>query len=175
MSHKVHKALDDYCTQKSKWSRTTLVRPRAEMVGVSGRKAWNCDIVLREDAGVKTVVHEHLHARSVSYYDEKTYILHQRVEEGSVELFAQEICKQNGAKFRAAYPETVQKLRIINSISRISDDYGFAKQLFDIALPERYNWLRRKADELIATGKLSGKTIKSLDDAVEYFRGKGVK
>jgi hypothetical protein len=69
----------------------------------------------------------------------------------------------------------VQKLRIINFISRISDDYGFAKQLFDIVLPERPNWLRRKADELIATGKLSGKTIQILDDAVEYFRERGVK
>jgi hypothetical protein len=59
-SRKVHKALDEHCARKSKWSGTTLVRPRAEMVGVNGRKAWNCDIVLREDAGVKTVVHGHL-------------------------------------------------------------------------------------------------------------------
>lgn len=54
-------------------------------------------------------------------------------------------------------------------------NYTFAKQLFDIPLPERYNWLRGQADELISTGKLSKKTVKCLNDAVEFFAEKDVR
>lgn len=175
VSKNVNKALNQYCERKSKWSGVTITKPREEMPGVAGRKEWSCDITLREDAGVKTVVHEHLHARSVSYFGKETYKRYQKVEEGAVELFAQEICKLNNASFRESYTEPVKRLRIINSIVRISDDFNFAKQVFDIPLPERYNWLRGKADDLIATGKLSTKTVKSLNEAVEYLKGKDVK
>jgi hypothetical protein len=175
VSKKVDKALNKYCERGTKWSGVTITKPRAEMVGVAGRKEWNCDITLREDAGIKTVVHEHLHARSVSYFDRETYKRHQRAEEGTVELFAQEICKLNNATFRSSYTEPVKRLRIINSIVRISDDFNFAKQVFDIPLPNRYNWLREKANDLIATGKLSSKTVKSLNEAVEYLKEKEVK
>lgn len=175
VSKKVSKALDQYCERKTKWSGITITKPREEMPGVAGRKEWSCDITLREDAGLKTVVHEHLHARSVSYFNPETYKHNQRAEEGAVELFAQEICKLNNAAFRASYTEPVKRLRIINSIVKISDDFNFAKQIFDIPLPNRYNWLRGKADELIATGKLSTKTVRSLNEAVEYLKGKDVK
>lgn len=172
VSKKVDNALNRYCERRTKWSGVTITKPREEMPGVAGRKEWSCDITLREDSGIKTVVHEHLHARSVSYFDPETYKNNQRAEEGSVELFAQEICKINNAAFRASYTEPVKRLRIINSIVRISDDFNFAKQLFDIPLPNRYNWLRGKANELIATGKLSTKTVESLNEAVEYLKGK---
>lgn len=174
VSKKVDKALNQYNLKKSKWSGNTVIRKRDDMVGTSGKKDWNCDVVLREDASVKTAVHEHLHARSVSYYDRSTYILHQKLEEGTVELFAQEICKKNDVAYRGAYPQTVKRLRMIISITKVEDSFDFAKQLFDIPLPKRYNWLRQKADDAILTGSLSEKTVKSLNDAVEYMRGKGV-
>ena len=175
MSRKVDKELDKHCSRSSKWSGNTIVKPRDTMVGVAGRKDWSCDIVLREDAGVKTVIHEHLHARSVSYFDRETYIAFQRAEEGTVELFAQEICSKNKVTFGRAYPETVKRLRIINSITKTADSYDFAKQLFDIPLTERYNWLREIADTAIASGRLSDKSVQALNDAVNYMRGKGVK
>ena len=175
VSKKVDRALNQYSLKKSKWSGNTVIKKRDDMIGVSGRKAWNCDVELREDAGIKTVIHEHLHARSISYYDRSTYILYQRLEEGTVELLAQEICKKNDVSFRGAYPETVKRLRMIISITKTGDSFDFAKQLFDIPLPMRYNWLKEKADDVIATGKLSEKTVKSLNEAVEYMRGKGVK
>lgn len=175
MSKKVDEELGKHCSRPSKWSGKTVVKPRDAMVGVAGRKEWSCDITLREDAGVKTVVHEHLHARSVSYYDRETYLAFQRVEEGTVELFAQEICLMNKASFRQSYTEPVKHLRIINSITKTAECYNFAKQLFDIPLPERYNWLREIADAAIATGNLSDKSVQALNNAVKYLRGKGVK
>jgi len=170
LSAKIDKALNKYSSRPSKWSGKTIVMTREQMPKANGRKEWNCDISLRNNVGMKTVVHEHLHARSVSYFDPKTYLENQNAEEGAVEFYAQEICKKNGVEFRGAYSEKVKPLHIINNILRNGDRYSFAKQLFDIPLPSRYNWLREQADQLIATGKLSKKTVKGLNDAVEFFR-----
>lgn len=175
LSSAVDKELNHYCSRKSKWSGNTIVRSRDEMPRAMGRKEWNCDISLRDTAGIKTAVHEHLHARSVSYYDGKVYIRNRDAEEGTVELFAQEICKKNGVSFTEAYKQSVKPLCIINNILRNGSRYEFAKQLFDIPLPERYNWLRRQADELISTGKLKARTVDSLNAAVEFFLEKDVR
>ena len=175
LSASVDKELDHYCSRKSKWSGNTIIRTREEMPNAVGRKEWNCDISLRDTAGVKTVVHEHLHARSISYYDEKTYLRHQEAEEAAVEMYAQEICRKNGVPFKEAYGAKVKQLRIINSILRNGDGYSFAKALFDIPLPERYNWLKNQADELILQGKLKKQTVQSLEKAVEFFHEKEVK
>ena len=169
LSAAIGKELDNYCTAKSKWSGTTHVMSREQMPNSNGRKEWNCDISVRSNAEIKTVVHEHLHARSVSYYPQEVYLQNQNAEEASVELYAQEICKKNRIKFKPAYADKVKQLDIINNILRYSDRYDFARDLFDIPLPQRYNWLRKQADELISSGKLSHKTINSLNAAVEFF------
>lgn len=172
LSEKVDEALGNYTERSSKWSGKTIVLTREQMPKANGRKEWNCDISLRDTAELKTVVHEHLHARSVSHFDPKIYVQNRNAEEGTVELFAQEICKKNGVSFRGSYAEKVQPLHIINNILRNGDRYTFAKQLFDIPLPERYNWLRQQADLLLSSVKLSKKTAKGLNDAVEFFAPK---
>lgn len=169
LSSKIDKVLGQYSERSSKWSGKTIILSRDQMPRANGRKEWNCDISLRDTAELKTVVHEHLHARSVSYFKPTDYVANRNVEEGTVELFAQEICKKNGVKYTAAYSDKVKPLHIINNILRNGDRFTFAKQLFDIPMTERYNWLRSQADELISTGKLSKKTIKGLNDAVEFF------
>ena len=174
LSTKVDKTLGRYCVRDSKWSGNTIVLTREQMPNANGRKEWNCDISIRDTAEIKTVIHEHLHARSVSYFDSDTYVRNKAAEEGAVELFAQEICRRNGVSFKGSYPEMVKPLCIVNNIVRNGDRYSFAKQLFDIPLTERYNWLRNQADQLIATGKLSKKTVKSLNEAVNFFKEKDV-
>lgn len=173
LSSAVGKELDSYCERKSKWSGNTIIGKRDDMVGVAGKKLWSCDILLREDADIKATVHEHLHARSVSYYDRKTYSTLRAMEEGPVELFAQEICKRNGARFSESYTTYVKQLRIFTSITRVEDKYRFAKQLFDIPLPERYNWLRQQADAVIASNKLSRKTVQALNEALDKLKSNG--
>lgn len=173
LSSAVGEELDSYCERKSKWSGTTIIGKRDDMVGVAGKKLWSCDIMLREDADIKATVHEHLHARSVSYYDRETYAALRAMEEGPVELFAQEICKRNGVGFRNSYAEYVKQLRIITSITRVKDEYLFAKQLFDIPLPQRYNWLKEQADATIASNKLSRKTVQALNDALNKLKSNG--
>ena len=175
LSAAVDKELDHYSSRKSKWSGNTRIYTREQMRKANGRKEWNCDISLRENAAIKTVVHEHLHARSVSYYSPEVYSKNKSAEEGAVELYAQEICRKNGVAFRTAYQESVKPLEIINNILRNGDRYSFAERLFDIPLPERYNWLRKQADNLISQGKLKERTVKSLNEAVEFFHEKDVR
>ena len=169
-SKQIGTILNGYTSNGSKWSGKTIVRKVEDMPGVSGRKEWSCDISLREDSGIKSAIHEHLHARSVSYYSPMEFVAWQRAEEGAVELFAQEIAKSAGIPYRESYRETVKQLRITNSILKYADDMTFAKELFETPMPERYAWLRDKADSLIETDKLSSKTVEALNNAVDYFK-----
>jgi SPP1 gp7 family putative phage head morphogenesis protein len=172
-SKQVDTILNDFTNKKSKWSGTTQVLVREKMIGVSGRKDWSCDIVLREDAGIKTTIHELLHARSVSYYTPDEYLIWQSVEEGTVELLAQEICKKNGIAYNEAYAPIVKQLRIVNSIlEEYESEYDFASALFEVDMPDRYDWLRKKADTIIKKGVLSKKTVTALNTAVDSLNRK---
>ncbi|MBR5289708.1 MAG: minor capsid protein [Erysipelotrichaceae bacterium] len=170
-SYQVDKILNKITSKKSLWSGKTIIKTPSELLGALGVKEWNCDITLRADSSKKTALHEHLHARSISHFDEEVYKQWKNIEEATVEMFAQEICKKNGISYKEAYVGLVKELRILNSILRIHDnDYDFAKELFEIKITDRYLWLRKKADELIKQGVLSTKTVKALNQAVETFR-----
>ena len=161
--------LNGYSKRKSKWSGNVEVLPREKMPGVVGRKNWDCSISLREDANTKTVIHELLHARSVSYYNVKAFQIWREIEEGTVELYAQEICEKNRIAWKGSYLNIVKKLRAINKILGICEnDYDFAKQLFDIEMPNRYNWLISKYRE--KEGNISEKQKRNFEKLVEYFR-----
>ena len=161
--------LNGYSKRKSKWSGNVEVLLREKMPGVVGRKNWDCSISLREDANTKTVIHELLHARSVSYYNVKAFQIWREIEEGTVELYAQEICEKNRIAWKGSYLNIVKKLRAINQILGICEnDYDFAKQLFDIEMPNRYNWLISKYRE--KEGNISEKQKRNFEKLVEYFR-----
>lgn len=171
LSNYIDEKLYNYSQKESKWSRVTHVVAVEQLPGASGRKEWSCDITLREDAGIKTVIHEHLHARSVSHYDIETFIKHKALEEGSVELFAQEICEANEIPYKVSYKEYIQNLKIINSITKYGDDFKFAKDLFDIPLPDRYNWLRIQVEHAVANRRISDKTKEALWTALGKLKG----
>lgn len=171
MSNYVHEKLYRYSKRESKWSGTTHIVPTSELEGARGKKNWSCDITLREDAEFKTVIHEHLHARSVSHFDRETFIKYRPLEEGCVEMFAQEICKVNDIPYHTAYKNYVRDLRMINSITRYGDDFKFAKDLFDIPLPNRYNWLRMQAEYAVKSRRMADKTKTALWTAINNLRG----
>lgn len=170
MSKQVESILDNFTDTKSKWSGRTIIKKVEEMSGIAGRKEWSCDISLREDSGIKTAIHEHLHARSVSNYNSLLYSKWKKLEEGSVELFSQEISKDSGIGFKYSYRIETSYLKRINSILQYGDDYSFAKKLFEIQMPMRYNWLKDEADSLVSSGKLRKKTIEALYEALDYFK-----
>lgn len=127
---------------KSKWSGNTVVNDGLNMYG----KLWNCDITTMQETCGHILLHEHLHARSISYFDKETYSAYQNIEEGTVQLFTQEISKLEGIEIiESQYDDLVDSLRKINRMLKIAKtDYEFAKQLFHTPVTERLNWLDSK-------------------------------
>ena len=151
----------------SKWSGKTLVEDPEKMPGALGQKRWSCDIALRADADAGVAIHEHLHARSVSYYDEKCYKENKKIEEGSVELFAQEICKAESIPHKPTYGKFVVSLRTINKVAHFSEnDYDFAKTLFEIPLPQRFKWLRESVTTFLGNDRVLNKEEQIALDAL---------
>ncbi|MDO4330647.1 MAG: phage minor head protein [Lachnospiraceae bacterium] len=142
---------EKYSTRKSKWSGNVVVDDKkCQEMKVVGQKLWSCDILLKSTASDKTIIHEHLHARSGSYLNMITIIPYSNMEEASVELLAREICSAE----RIPYDETpkayVSALREINQIAGIRDtNLDFAISLFGKDIRRRYKWLSGQVDKYL--------------------------
>lgn len=123
----------------SKWSGNIIVNDKSDMFG----KLWNCDILTAHETAPHIILHEQIHARSISYYDLKTYIQYQNIEEASVQFIAQEISMREGIEIIASqYDDMVEALRQIgNRIGVFDDGYTFAKALIEMPVTERMGWL----------------------------------
>lgn len=147
-AEKVDKFLDAYAARKSKWSGIAIRSPINWMKKATGKKNWDCSITIREDADIKTVIHELLHARSCSHFSKSEFREHRNMEEVTVELYAQEICKKNKYSFEESYPIFVGYLREINRIVKIEkDDFDFGRKLLDMDMRMRYNWIKEQSDK----------------------------
>ncbi len=129
-----------YVSRASKWSGNIVVNDK-----IYG-KLWNCDISTLSKTSGHILLHEQLHSRSVSYFDVETYNNYREIEEASVQLLTQEICKIENIEIpKSAYDSNVDNLRKINSIIKIAKtDFDFATELFEIDLPKRLDWLEDK-------------------------------
>ena len=146
-SLKVNNYLNSLQIPASKWSGKTFIKPQNDMPFAIGTKKRSCDIWLREDASTKTVIHEHLHARSSSWL-EKRLKKDRGFEEGACELLAEEICKLNNIPYKETYREYVEPLRKFNSkIDKYESDYDFALELFKVDMDKREQWLIDLAGE----------------------------
>lgn len=168
----INSILDGYVSKPSRWSNEVKVLPKENMSGVYGRKEWNCSITYRDDAGTKTVIHELLHSRSCSWHSVSEYSKHQFMEEATVELLAQEICKQNNVEYKESYKKEVRYLRAVNKILKIGEDeFEFAQKLFDIDMTMRYNFLRDVADKKISNNEISHKNVGNLQYLISLMGG----
>ena len=142
LSNNVHEYLETLGLPQSKWSGNTFVKGVDEMPRARGIKKRTCDIWLRADAGIKTIIHEHLHSRSSSWAVTR-YRKDRGFEEGACELLAEEICRRNGIPFKPTYRRFVDPLRRINEIVGTYDsDYDFAIDLFAVDMDKREDWLK---------------------------------
>ena len=154
--------LNDYSKKESLWKHEVELVDPEQLNDMWGRKNRNCSITLRRDATIKTYIHELLHARSSSHFSVTEYLQHHTMEEGPVELLSEEICRANGIEFNMSYRGETRHLRIINSIINGAEEesvFAFSKNLFDIDLPERYDWLRTKIFEAYNSGRISEKSF----------------
>lgn len=165
----INKELDEICSKKSRWSGNIHVKKMAEL----GRKEWNCDITLAPSADYATELHELIHARSISYYDDKIYRKFQKIEEGSVELLTEQICKKNKIVFTPAYEEEVKHLLRVNRRGKIFiEDYDFAKELINIEIPKRLEWLISKAHGQYEMGIINETELEAVYDSISKLTGR---
>lgn len=149
MAREADAIVGKHTSKPSKWSGRIDFLDGSE--GYAAAKEWSCNISARLDIKEHQLIHEHLHARSISYYDKETYVKHQSMEELSIEMFSREICKETGIDIVYAEPyEGVKYLYEINSIAKVrKTDYEFAKNLFEVPITERVNWLEQQITKQI--------------------------
>ena len=147
-------AISKHISIPSKWSGNMVITEAGIDDGnghiVHYGKLWNCDIATRNETAPGIILHEQLHARSASNYPTEVYLKYFIIEEASVQLLASEICMKEGIEvIESGYDEKVDALKRIRGYLGIDKtDFDFAKELLEIPLPDRLNWL---SDRLYAT------------------------
>ena len=129
----------NHISTSSKWSGKIIVDDESECSG----KLWNCDILTTHETAPHILLHEQIHARSISYYNVETYAEFHNIEEASVQFMTQEISKKEGIEIiESQYDEMVDALRELGRhIGKFKNDYDFAKTLIEKPLKERLAWL----------------------------------
>lgn len=156
MSKQINSLLNTLVQPRSKWSGKTFIKDKKDLPKAKGVKKATCDIWLREDVGIKTIIHEHLHARSSSW-EEKHLKKAKGFEEGACELLAEEICKRYNIPYKKTYKKYVDPLKDIRKmLSGYESDYDFAIDLFNVDMHQREEWLNdlAKEEELIDSLKI---------------------
>ena len=147
--------ISNYSSNASKWSGKINVDNSLATNGILGQKEWNCDISLIDTADDGVVWHEMLHSCSASHYHENVYIENQFIEEASVEFLTQQICNEQSILHEPAYENIVLILNVINDSFEYGSDIEFAKELFNVPLPERYKWFEDKVVDSLKDANVS--------------------
>lgn len=101
---------------ESKCSGVTKIVTAKELPKAVGRTKANGDILLGKDAGIKTIIHEHLHTRSV-LNNRTAYRENKWFEENACEMLAEEICNKSGVSYKRTYKNVTEPLRDIVGIT----------------------------------------------------------
>ena len=172
-ARQIRDEIKQYSDRQSKWSGKILVydTPLIDNEAI-GRKEWSCDISVVNTADDGVIWHEMLHSCSVSHYDENVYFQNEAIEEASVEFLKQQICKEMEITSADSYVDQVPILQMINAKFEYGTDMDFARALFNVPLPERYQWLEDKVD---ASLRSVGASFSDYNDVMLFLEGlKGV-
>ena len=157
--------VNKYTNNKSKWSGKLIIDNKRP----SG-KLWNCNIRISNETAPHILLHEQLHAHSISYFDKNIYDTYGEIEEASVQLYAQEISKKEGIHIiPSAYDENVNILKEINKKTGIAKtDFEFAKILFEKPVNQRIDFLEDKIHDIMQ--KSSIEDYIELNSLLDNFR-----
>lgn len=131
----------------SKWSGDIIVDDERGKTG----KLWDCGILATHTTAPHMILHEQIHARSISYYKQEIYLQYENIEEASVQFMAQEISKMEGIEIiKSQYDEMVDALKQIGRRIDIDKaDYDFAKFMVETPVPERLDWLSENLYDIL--------------------------
>lgn len=167
VAQEIKEAIPSYADNKSKWSGKIKINNSLALDGSLGQKEWNCDIALVDSVDNGIVWHEMLHSCSASHYDGQTYLHNQFIEEASVEFLKQQICKEKHITSIPTYNDLTIVLQTLNDKFDYGSDMEFAKELFNIPLPDRYQWLENKVDESLRNLNAS---FEDYNDVMEFIK-----
>ena len=107
LAKETNKLANIYTANESKWSGK-IIESRRRV----NAKLWNCNIEIENFTSPHVLLHEQLHAHSISYYNKEIYKKYRRIEEATVEFYTKEICKKEGIiNIKSDYDEWVQNLK----------------------------------------------------------------
>lgn len=147
MSSKADEIVGKYVSIPTKWSGHIVFYSRTSPK--IGRKNWNCSISIHRHTDMYVLIHEHLHSRSISYFNKRVYVKYHVIEEGTVELLTKIIAKKEGyALYEGGYEKYVDGLKKYNDILKIhSNIEDFAINLIKIPVPERLDYLTHQFEQ----------------------------
>lgn len=167
-AQQIREEITQYSDRPSKWSGNINVNSEHVGNGTLGAKEWSCDISLIDTADDGVIWHEMLHSCSASYYEENVYFQNEAIEEASVEFLKQQICKKMEIPSADGYVKQVPILQAINGKFEYGTDIEFAKELFNVPLPKRYQWLEDKVD---ASLRAAGVSFSDYNDVMLFLEG----
>ncbi len=160
-----------YTSNVSKWSGVINVESNLINGDAVGVKEWSCDISIIDTADDGVMWHEMLHSCSASYYDPSVYAANEFIEEASVEFLKQQICAEKNISNIPAYEDKVMILLAINAAFGYGTDMEFATELYNVPLPERYQWLEDKVDESLRVANASFQDYNDVMQFLEKLKG----
>lgn len=162
MAEKMDETASRHISVPGKWSGKVIVEGNKGGAGYG--KMWNCDIKTGHMTAPHILLHELIHARSVSYYDKNAFPPCRNIEEASVQFMAQEISRLEGIEvIESGYDEMVDALRRLRErAGAYQTDYDFAKALIEIPMINRLDWLTE-----LLYGKMRADESSTLEDYME--------
>lgn len=152
VAENTNRMLDTYGLRGSKWNGDIYVNKN--YMTNSAQIDNNLGIVISEKSCQGTIVHELLHTRSYAYSRE-AFEDFKNIEEASVQMLTEEICKEKNLAFAYTYQELVEPLRTIReTLPQYEKDIDFAVDLLNQDMEKRYGWLYNMVDESKKTNNI---------------------
>ncbi len=171
IAQQIKKEITHYSDRPSKWSGKIIVNNSLINDDALGIKEWSCNISVVDTVDDGVIWHEMLHSCSGSYYKPEVYSTNEYIEEATVEWLKQQICKEKNLINACAYEDKTIVLQALNNRFSFGTDAEFAKEIFNIPLPERYQWLENRVDECLRQAGASFEDYNEVIGFVERLKG----
>lgn len=170
-AEQIREEITEYSDRPSKWSGNIDIDNSILDRGLLGTKEWSCNITLADTVDDGVVWHEMLHSCSASHYEREIYSANEYIEEATVEWLKQQICQEKNISSVYSYEDKTIVLQALNKFFNFGTDMEFAKEIFNIPLPERYQWLEDKVNESLKQAGASFEDFYEVMDFVKRLKG----
>ena len=150
IAKEIQPVIEEYSGRKSLWSGKIIIAKADEFPA----KMWNCDIRLWQAAPEHILLHELIHASSISHFGLETYKNFAMAEELAVQYLSQELAqKLKIPVIKSGYDGGVELLRQFKKIAAPKvTDLEFASLILQEPPSTRWNYLEDIIEEKFSRG-----------------------